>query len=333
MAWRGACKPEHYNLDYSRFNQFDQDEDGDQPAGPASFYQQAMRNPNLPPELREAFYLSQVAKETGDMEKQKRADELVRKAISSGGPEIQARFKQSLGEMQQDPKFQQKAQELKLQMPSAEAFLAGDADSSPADLKQQIERKLMGTNSALDNLLQQQAKLEAIAESKDPAMIDEFFKSQGWTDEQVQRAMQEPEYAMELFSSKLPSMVTDGVDRAAEKASQECEEVLDAIHAVFPDQPKGKVKQGAAAVPALPEATVHVSREGAEEVVVVRFPTVVRSMADVELDVAPGILRCYGAAFAEMIVPLPDDVDTDGVQGARFSKKRSELTVRLPVRT
>jgi hypothetical protein len=35
--------------------------------------------------------------------------------------------------------------------------------------------------------------------------------------------------------------------------------------------------------------------------------------------VRPGLLRCRGAAFAEMIVPLPDDVDTDGVQARRGS--------------
>ena len=31
-------------------------------------------------------------------------------------------------------------------------------------------------------------------------------------------------------------------------------------------------------------------------------------------------------------VTLPKDVVTDGVQAAKFSKKRGELTVRLPVK-
>merc|ERR1719316_1046579 len=104
-----------------------------------------MQNPNLPPELREAFYLQQVAKETGDQSKHDRANELVRAAISRSGPEIQERFKQTLGEMQQTPEFQEKAKGLKL--PSAEAFLSGEADAAPADLKEQIQRKLKGTNS------------------------------------------------------------------------------------------------------------------------------------------------------------------------------------------
>merc|ERR1719198_1356083 len=40
-----------------------------------------------PPELREAYHLMSVARETGDKEAEKRANELALKAVERGGPE------------------------------------------------------------------------------------------------------------------------------------------------------------------------------------------------------------------------------------------------------
>lgn len=360
MAWRGACKPAHYNLDYSRFGAFDQDDDEEEPAR-ANFMSKAMQNPNLPPELREAFFLAQVAKEDGDASKRERADELVRQAIRNGGPEIQKRFSESLDYMQQTPEYQQKAAELKMSMPTAEQFLAPGSSELGAgsSLKGRIEDKMRSTQGALQGLLAQQAKLEALASNPDPAAIEGFFKDQGWSEEDIARSLSDKDYATKLFSSQLPKglMTGDDVEKDLAAAEAECEAVLDSIKEVAPKaKPKTKVavktaaSSTASAAPAQrsrdsgeavvaskppraetrPSASARVSRENGEAVVVVTFPAGVQSMAEVELDVAPGTLRVQGPAFAPLAVTLPKDVVTDGVQAAKFSKKRGELTVRLP---
>merc|ERR1719171_2251400 len=91
-TWRGACRPEHYNLDYNRFNNVDDEGEASGNALSGDAFKDMLTNPNVPPQLKEAFRLSQVAKQTNDMAAQARADELVRAAILKGGPEIQKRF-------------------------------------------------------------------------------------------------------------------------------------------------------------------------------------------------------------------------------------------------
>merc|ERR1719353_2097975 len=89
----------------------------------ADAFSDMLRNPNVPPQLKEAFRLSQVAKQSGDMATQERADELVRAAILQGGPEIQKRFEEALGEMSTDARVTEQLNGAS--MPSAKDFLAG----------------------------------------------------------------------------------------------------------------------------------------------------------------------------------------------------------------
>jgi len=285
----------------------------------------------------------------------------VRQAIKNGGPEIQKRFSETLTQMSEDPNFQQKAAELKTSMPTAEQFLApGSGGPGGGALKGRIEDKLRGTQSALEGLLAQQAKLEALVDNPDPAAIEGFFKGQGWTEEDVKRSLSDKDFAMKLFSSQLPKglLGSDDVEKDLSAAEAECEAVLEAIKEVSPEaapsaKPKTKVAVKTASASAAPAerarggeavvaskppraetrpcASARVTREGGEAVVVVTFPSGVQSMAEVELDVAPGTLRVQGPAFAPLAVTLAADVVTDGVQAAKFSKKRGELTVRLPV--
>merc|ERR550514_2492745 len=149
-TWRGACRPEHYNLDYNRFNGVD--EDADVPAAGGDAIAEMMRNANVPPQLKEAMRLSQVAKQTNDIAAQARADELVRAAILQGGPEIQKRFEKTLGEMTSDTRVQEKMNATGTAMPSAKSFLEGkgltsesflsDVEAAPKDLKNTIQSRL-----------------------------------------------------------------------------------------------------------------------------------------------------------------------------------------------
>merc|ERR1719420_1676661 len=143
-TWRGSCRPEHYNLDYNRFNGVI-DEAEDVKASDDAF-SEMLRNPNVPPQLKEAFRLSQVAKQTNDMKAQAKADELVRAAILQGGPEIQKRFEENLGEMSTDTRVKEKMKGAA--MPSAKDFLAGkglvsekflSSPEAPKELKKEIQ--------------------------------------------------------------------------------------------------------------------------------------------------------------------------------------------------
>ena len=75
--------------------------------------------------------------------------------LFSGGPEIQKRFEQTLGEMQEDGRVKEKLSGTGAALPSAKAFLEGkglvpesflnDAEA-PVDLKSKMQHKLDSTH-------------------------------------------------------------------------------------------------------------------------------------------------------------------------------------------
>merc|ERR1712216_39716 len=94
--------------DYSRFDKFDQDDDEKclDPAADKVEADAAAGLPDIrdmmrsvPPELREAYHLMSIARENGDTEAQKRANELALKAVEKGGPEVRNSFMQNIGQM------------------------------------------------------------------------------------------------------------------------------------------------------------------------------------------------------------------------------------------
>jgi len=94
--------------DYSRFDKFDQDDDEKclDPAADKVEADAAAGMPDIrdmmrsvPPELREAYHLMSIAKENGDTEAEKRANELALKAVEKGGPEVRNSFMKNIGEM------------------------------------------------------------------------------------------------------------------------------------------------------------------------------------------------------------------------------------------
>merc|ERR1719160_293011 len=213
-TWRGACRPEHYNLDYNRFNGV-LDDEGEDLAPTGDSFSDMLRNPNVPPQLKEAFRLSQVAKQTNDMAAQARADELVRAAILKGGPEIQKRFEQTLGEMQEDGRVKEKLSGTGAALPSAKAFLEGkglvpesffnDAEA-PVDLKSKMQHKLDSTHGVLDKLAKTQASLENI---KSPDQMADFFHTLGWTEEDVVRASKDEEFAKHKMLGELHKLLPE----------------------------------------------------------------------------------------------------------------------------
>jgi hypothetical protein len=367
-TWRGACRPEHYNLDYNRFNKFEDDEEVTEKEDGIS---SMLKNPHLPPEMREAFRLSQIAKASGDMSAQKKADELVRQAINSGGPEIQKRFSETMKDMQKDPSWQKRAGAAGMDMPSPESFLQGD-EATPV-LQSKMKEKLQSTQKVLQDLAAKQASLEAIQSPEDMA---NFFASQGWTPEEIARAGQDEEYARKLMTEKMESLVPQDVDEGdLERMIREVESLASEVKkgggdkppvpAAAPSPPKpralaatkvAKPAERASApvrgapsgeqdarrsakdtsdVPATETAdAVKIVTEAEQVVVTISLPGVA-SMAEIEVGFDAGVLvvnPVSAASFAPMKVKLPAGADTDACQAARFSKKRSELTVRLALR-
>ena len=211
-TWRGACRPEHYNLDYNRFNGV-ADEGEDLAPGEANMFADMLRNPNVPPQLKEAFRLSQVAKQTKDPAAQARADELVRAAIMQGGPEIQKRFEETLGDMTKDNRMKEKLGETGGVMPSAKEFLAGkglvadsflDDDKAPGDLKGKIQSRLDSTQNVMEKLAKTQASLENI---QSPDQMADFFQTLGWTEEEVERAAKDEEFAKQKMMGELEKLM------------------------------------------------------------------------------------------------------------------------------
>ncbi|CAE7660680.1 rpoC2 [Symbiodinium necroappetens] len=91
---RGPGKRSNYNLDYSRFNGVEnQDQErcvDEASTDGAEDFAVALRN--MPPELQEAYRLTMISRSTGDEAAQKRANELVLQAVDKGGPQVRETF-------------------------------------------------------------------------------------------------------------------------------------------------------------------------------------------------------------------------------------------------
>ncbi|CAE7033566.1 rpoC2 [Symbiodinium sp. CCMP2456] len=93
---RGPGKRSNYNLDYSRFNGLENQDQAEErcvdeaSTDGAEDFAVALRN--MPPELQEAYRLTMISRSTGDEAAQKRANELVLQAVDKGGPQVRETF-------------------------------------------------------------------------------------------------------------------------------------------------------------------------------------------------------------------------------------------------
>merc|ERR1719235_1952600 len=136
---------------------------------------------HLPGELREAFRLMQVAKQTGDAKAQQRATELAMAAIEKGGPEVKQKFeKEMMKEMSKHPEARK---EIEKTMNSAMSEGKGgypkpsvnqdidrlqDTVSSMNTLREQMEKGQKKAQQQMEALKKQQEDLEKLATNGSP---------------------------------------------------------------------------------------------------------------------------------------------------------------------
>jgi hypothetical protein len=383
---RGPGKPANYNLDYSRFNKFDLegldglDEEPTQavpeakPAepdtragadGPGEIPVDMFKN--LPGELREAFRLMAISKQTGDTKAQERANELAMKAIEKGGPEVQQRFQQEM--LQQASKNPEARKEIEKTMNQAMSggyptsktksmsidelqsgakSVVGDMDS----LRSQMEKGQKKAQKQMEALKKQQDDLEKLVHNGSPEDFFKFMHQQGLTEADMQRAFSGDEKHMEnvvkQMLDKTDEAETDPTETEGLKKALECVDQLhnglmgndlpdDKAPESEPPKPeKKKVKAKSTPEASIAQHRVQYQKDDAGRITSVELRAElpgVEGMAGIELDVSERHLRLStkAPAFVVNVGPFPVLVDATASR-AKFSKKRQELTISIPAK-
>jgi hypothetical protein len=207
-------------LDYSRFNYLDNIEDDASKAVAKNAEPIQQANPiehggddegrsndadmpdikdllrNMPRELQQAYHIMSIAKETGDEEGMKRANELALKAVEYGGPEVKKNFisnlsaqapalgerlGEELGRVTDDPTLTaaQIVENVMKPSPKPEVF-----EDKVAGLKETMEASAESARVQLENLQKQQDMLESL---KSPEDLMKFMHEGGLGQEDLQR--------------------------------------------------------------------------------------------------------------------------------------------------
>jgi len=387
---RGPGKRENYNLDYSRFNKFDlegldgldEDESEPQKAAPvqgtkaqsAEKGKQGAGDPgeipmemfqHLPGELREAFRLMQISKQTGDEQAQKRANELAIAAIEKGGPEVKKKFEQEM--MSQMAKHPEARKDMERTINSAmnsgsSSRGAGyppttnqkmeDTVSHMNALRESMEEGQKKAQKQMATLKKQQEDLEKLAQNGSPEDFFKFMHAQGLSEEDMQRAFSGDEKHMESVVKSLLEK-TDGDADSPDPGMKKALEAVDQLHSGLvadewegdkpdekPEPPKPekkKIKSKPIPEAAIAEHRVQYQKDDTGRIVSVELRAElpgVESMAAIELDVSERNLRLrtQAPAFVVNAGPFPVLVDASGAR-AKFSKKKQELTLSVPAKS
>lgn len=374
---RGPGKKENYNLDYSRFNQFDQDEaqvqeealktekapnEADAAAGMPDM-RDMLRS--MPPELREAFHLMQIAKENGDTVAQERASELALKAVEKGGPEVQNAFMKEVANQMPEisGKLTKDMAGISAGTADAKSVLKGvqneaarcamskqeaaDQAQSIKSLKAQMEEGQKATRREMDNLAKKQEELENI---RSPEDFMKFMQEEGINQEDLQRIFSGDQKFME---EKLNESVEKEMSKGGETSSKDTAEALkqvDEIHnTLFGDdnpveeEPAPATPEPKPELPKEPEVIIPVYRlqyqkdeQGKYTVVELKCSLPgVADMSMINLDVSEKHLRLTSTApaprYAVNAGPFPVLIDPSGAR-AKYSKKREELSISVPAK-
>lgn len=369
---RGPGKRENYNLDYSRFNYLDKDGDEVvavrqpeapvQPAkeaegGPMPDFRDVMRT--LPTELQEAFHLMQIARQTGDQEAQRKANELALKAVENGGPQVKQQFLEHLAG--QNPEL---AEEMGYIGPET-APIEDRIDK----LRAQMEKGKEDARKQMEALNKQQESLESM---KSPEDIMKFMAEGGMTMEDMQRMFSGDQSFME---EKMKSMLdkhmgSDGTS-SIEKTAADADKAVKATEVLHGSllgsmdvneaetkiqniaagkEPAGGYKQEEKKKPTKPaeppKPTVKVAdyrlqyqKDEAGKYTGVELKVSLPGVEDfssVVLDISAEHLRLSTVAPAPAYVvnagPFPVCIDANNAK-AKFSKKKQELSVSVPAET
>lgn len=267
---RGPGKKENYNLDYSRFNAFDRDEDADR-RGASSHEVPSDDSPipmaeilqNVPPELREAYRLMMESKQSGDEAAQRRANELVLAAVEKGGPEVRKKFLEEVS--RQMPEH---GQALRNSMPSAggtQGAPQGVSMNESAEemkgrldhLRKKMEADAEAARKQLDGLTKQQEQLESLQSPED---LMKFMHEQGMSQEDLQRMFAGDQQHMENCcqgmldrATALPESERARDPEATLQAAEELHAHLcEAAGGAAPPEPRGR-KEAGGKEPAVPK--------------------------------------------------------------------------------
>jgi len=248
---RGPGKKENYNLDYSRFSEFDHlDEQAEKPqpkdeADAAGGFmpdqmQEMLRG--MPPELQEAYRMMAISKQTGDSKAQERASELALRAIQNGTPEIRENFLKNMQEQmpdavptlmeeldsKKDPadvlsKLQNEAVKRKVQEAEAE-----ETGVQINELRKQMEEGQKATRQELENLQKQQDALEKI---NSPEEFFKFMTESGLGQEDFQRIFSGDEQHMQArFNECIDKQISGGVEKKVAQKSADALKAAEEIH-------------------------------------------------------------------------------------------------------
>jgi len=368
---RGPGKRENYNLDYSRFDYLDKQDDEititrtppqqqAQPpeapeGGPLPDMRDVMRT--MPTELQEAFHLMQISRQNGDKEAERRANELALKAVEKGGPEVKQTFLKNLSE--QNPQLAEDMGYIPEDLP---------IDTRIDKLRTQMETGRDEARKQMEALNKQQEMLESL---KSPEDIMKFMSQGGMTPEDMQRMFSGDTAFME---EKMKSMMDNAIgeesggklEKTAKEADRACK-ATEVLHSSLMGEtpvdeaearlkniaagrddgyqpPKKEEKKKKPAEP--PQPTVKVADyrlqyqkdengkySGVE--LKVSLPGV-EDMSSVVLDMSEEHLRLSTVAPAPAYVvnagPFPVCIDPDNAK-AKFSKKKQELSISVPAKT
>jgi hypothetical protein len=376
---RGPGKKENYNLNYSRFNAFDRDEEEDQRSSGRMQQAAANGNDSIPPmeeilanvpgELREAYRLMAESKQTGDEAAQKRANELCLAAVERGGPEVRKKFLDEVS--RQMPEEGQKWRDKGLFGDGVGAGVGAGATTKDMPgridhLRKKMEKDAEDARAQLESLASQQEQLEKLQSPED---FMKFMSEQGMGNEDLQRMFTGDQQHMENFCQAM-------IDKAAGKPKTEQEDpeetlkAAEELHASLcglsgkgapppstssrerqkagdaPESGRLEAEKTAAAVPKKPvEEPVKIpdhrlqyqkDAEGRYSSVELRCDLPgVADMSSIMLDISEKYLRLTtsapGPKYAVNAGPFPVLIDASAAR-AKFSKKRSELSVTVPAK-
>jgi len=264
---RGPGKKENYNLDYSRFNKFDnleeedvkglgssrkepEEADADAAGGPMPDMREMLRG--MPPELQEAYHLMTISRQTGDVAAQQRASELALRAVRNGTPEVKQSFLENMSEQMPDAvdtltqeldsgkdasdvlkNLQEDAVRRKCQAQEAE-----DTKDRIDSLRKQMEDGQQATRKELDNLQKKQEELEKI---RSPEEFFKFMSESGLGQEDFQRIFSGDEKHMQArFNEVIEKQIGNGVEKKVSQDSAEALKAAEELHSNLfgPDEPE-----------------------------------------------------------------------------------------------
>jgi hypothetical protein len=251
---RGSGKRENYNLNYSRFDKFDDvdaEEDlkqsavkpdrkpeveADAAGGPTPDMRELLSR--MPPELREAQYLMQMSRMNGDAEAQKRASELAIRAVQNGSPEVRETFLKNVakempeleGMLSQELNGDAKSLLKNMQDEAVRKKVAETDDPNQRfeSLRKTMEEGQRATQRELENLRKRQDELERL---RTPEDVMKFMTEGGITQEDFQRIMSgDEEHMKKKFNEQIDSQLDKDRDGKSMKDYEDTLGQIEEIH-------------------------------------------------------------------------------------------------------